>query len=84
MANRIPVECPECGAVIGEMVQIKGMIRLDSGGRLIRDGMRHCYRCGRPFHFKPPITSWEEVCERAFRRVNGGGERSEGNVHNST
>jgi hypothetical protein len=64
----IPVTCPSCGALFGRMVQVNGVVRLDSGGWIIAYGHRHCHCCGHIFHFRPPKSSWDELVQWAAKR----------------
>lgn len=65
----IPYCCPNCGAFVGDFVHVNGCVRLDAGGWLIGDGMRHCHRCGRPIHFKAPKEPWEVLVKRYLERL---------------
>lgn len=65
---RIPYVCPGCGVQVGELVEVDGFARLFDGAWLIQDAKRHCSRCGRPIHFKPPRDPWVEVAKRYLER----------------
>lgn len=63
MMDEIQLDCPNCGAHLGRLIQYKGKIYLDTGSWLVSHGRRSCHACGRMFHFKPPRASWEELLD---------------------
>lgn len=69
----IPYECPNCRTKVGDLVQVNGWVRLDAGGWLIGDGMKHCHRCGRMIHVKAPKESWSELVARYLERLAAAG-----------
>ena len=67
--RRIPYVCPNCDAELGELVLIDGVIWLDNHDWLVRDGRKHCHRCGRLVHIKPAKDSWDELARRYLERL---------------
>lgn len=54
-ADTVPLKCPSCGADTGaEMIEDRGAVYLDTGAWVVPKAKRHCYRCGRTIHFRPP------------------------------
>lgn len=75
MANKtggirsIPYHCPNCGGLVGQLIEVNGWARLDDGEWVIGDGTKHCHRCGCLVHFKAPKESWMEVVARYVQRL---------------
>lgn len=67
--TNIPYCCPNCGAHVGDFVQVPGGVKLDANGWLIGDGQKHCHRCGRLIHFKAPRDTWEDLVQRHLERM---------------
>lgn len=63
MISMTDVVCPspDCGAVIGQAINIEGLIMLRAGVYLIRDSQGTCMQCGRTFYWS--------VSNRAINKV---------------
>lgn len=66
--EQIPVRCPRCGAVLGRMVQRKGIPVLLSEGWFVNQGERLCPDCQGLFIVKPVKVTWDELVRRFVER----------------
>lgn len=62
--NDAQVACPQCGRVIGNLVEIDGIILLNVGGAVCRVFHGVCIQCGGEIHWSAPergmskLMSW--------------------------
>lgn len=57
----IPYTCPKCKAPVGIIVEVNGLLWLNSGGWLLAEARKHCHVCGNVVYFKRPKKTLKEL-----------------------
>lgn len=53
--------CPKCKTPVGQLVELDGIIWLNTDGWLVSDARKFCHACGYRIHFKRPKKELEQI-----------------------